>query len=289
MSNIDDRILKMLRQVCILSPESVRIGEREQHGLQDCLIPWLQCEIYKNFFCHMQPVSAPASVPLLVRALAAANAGVGTAQPAWYMAHGRPEPPATKWLRFYWHVSSQGAPVLLGLATEILNRLQVPFRLKILLDTSMDRQDAAVLYLPLNRWIVARDFVEAISRQLENLSALHPAIPLFAKLVRPGVGLAEDPQTGVSFGLHRSGLVARALARSYLAGHAGEAQRARMHAARQQRELANSSGGALQPCPFCACSPETQQWSALSAEFAREGLSIDRPYLNAASRDAYEF
>ncbi len=255
MSNIDKRILEMLRRIRILSPESVRIDDREQHGLQDCLVPWLQCEIYKNFFCHMQPVNMPASVPLLVRALAAANTGIGTVQPAWYMAHGRPEPPATKWLRFYWHVSSQGAPVLLGLATEILHRLQVPFRLKVLLDTSIDRRDAAVLYLPLNRWIVARDFVEAISRQLEDLRALHPEIPLFAKLVRPGVGLAEDPQTGLSFGLHRSGLVARALARNYLAGHTGE----------------------------------DQQWSALSAEFAREGLSIDRPYLNAASRDVYEF
>lgn len=257
MPNFDNCISEMLRQVCILSPESARIGEREQHGLQDCLVPWLQCEIYKNFFCHMQPVSAPASVPLLVRALAAANAGIGTAQPAWYMAHGRPEPPATKWLRLYWNVSSQGAPVLLGLTTEILHRLQVPFRLKILLDTSIDRRDAAVLYLPRNRWIVARDFVEHVSRQLEDLSALHPEIPLFAKLVRPGVGLAEDPQTGVSFGLHRSGLVARALARNYLAGPTEKAQRA--------------------------------QWSALSAEFAREGLSINRPYLNAASRDVYEF
>lgn len=255
MPNIDNRILEMLRQVCILSPESVRVGAREQHGLQDCFIPWLQCEIYKNFFCDMRPVSAPASVPLLVRALAAANAGFGTAQPSWYMAHGRPEPPGTKWLRLYWHVTSQGAPILLGVATEILNRLQVSFRLKILLDTSIDRRDAAVLYLPLSRWIVARDFVEAIANRLEDLGALHPAIPLFAKAIRPGVGLAEDPQTGVSFGMHRSGLVARALARSYLSGHA----------------------------------EEEQQWSGLSAEFAREGLSIERPYLNAASRDLYEF
>jgi hypothetical protein len=67
--------------------------------------------------------------------------------------------------------------------------------------------------------------------------------------------LAEDPQTGLSFGMHRSGLVARALARSYLAGHA----------------------------------EEEQQWSGVTAEFAREGLSIDRPYLNPASRDVYEF
>jgi len=59
----------------------------------------------------------------------------------------------------------------------------------------------------------------------------------------------------LSFGLHRSGLVARALARNYLADHA----------------------------------EEEQQWSGLSAEFAREGLSIDRPYLNAASCDVYEF
>jgi len=252
---VDDRVLEIFRQVRITSPDTVRIGERESNGLQNHLVPWLQCEIYKNFFSHMRPVSTPASVPLLARALAAANAGFGTVQPGWYMAHGQPEPARTKWLRLYWHVNSHGALVLMGLATGILNRLLIPFRLKVLMDTSIDRRDAAVLYLPRSHWTIARDLVGPVSSQLEDVGALDPATPLFAKAVRRGVGLAEDPQTGLSFGMHRSGLVARALARSYLAGHA----------------------------------EEEQQWSGVTAEFAREGLSIDRPYLNPASRDVYDF
>jgi type III HopA1-like effector protein len=255
MPAIDDRIRDMLRRVRLTSPDTVRIGERDHHGLRDCLFPWLQCEIYKNFFCHMRAVSAPASLPLQARALAAANAGFGTVQPGWYMAHGQPEPAGTKWLRLYWHVNPRGALVLMGIATGILTRLLAPFRLKILMDTSIDRRDAAVLYLPLSHWIIARDLVGPVSRQLDDMGALDSTTPLFTKLLRPGVGLAEDPQTGLSFGMHRSGLVARSLMRSYLAGHA----------------------------------EEEQQWSSLSAEFAREGLSLDRPYLNAASRDVYEY
>jgi hypothetical protein len=250
----DDCILEMLRRIRITSPDTVHIGEREHSGMRDCLIPWLQCEIYKTFFCHMRPASAPASVPLLARALAAANSGFGSVQPGWYMAHGRAEPAGVKWLRLYWHVSPNGALVLMGLVTEILNKLLVPFRLKILMDTSVDRRDAAVLYLPLSHATVARDLIGPISSQLTDMAFLDPAIPLFAKYVRPGVALAEDPQTGLSFGMHRSGLVARALTKSYLSGHTAQEQR----------------------------------WSCLTAEFAREGLSIDRPYLNAASRDVYE-
>lgn len=247
--------LDMLQGIRITSPDTVRIRGREYQGVRDYLVPWLQNEIYRNFFCHMTPVSAPAPVPLLVRALASANAGMGTAQPGWYMASGRTEPPGVKWLRLYWHVNPNGALILMRLATDLLNRLLVPFRLKVLLDTSIDRRDAAVLYLPLNQWMIGRDIVGPVSRQLEDIGALEAATPLFTKTLRPGVGLAEDPQTGSSFGMHRSALVARSLARSYLASHA---------------EM-------------------EQQWSGLSAEFAREGLSLDRPYLNAASRDVYEF
>ncbi|MGH9694430.1 MAG: T3SS effector HopA1 family protein [Bryobacteraceae bacterium] len=247
--------LEMLRNVRITSPDTVHIGGREHRGVRDYLVPWLQNEIYRNFFCRMTPVSAPASVPLLVRALATANAGLGTAQPGWYMASGRPEPAGTKWLRLYWHVNPAGALLLTRLATGILNRLLVPFRLKVLLDTSIARRDAAVLYLPLGQWMAGRDIVGPVSRELDEMDALGAATPLFTKTLRPGVGLAEDPRTGLSFGMHRSALVARSLARSYVAGHA----------------------------------EEEQQWSGLSAEFAREGLSLDRPYLNAASRDVYEF
>jgi HopA1 effector protein family len=249
--------IEMLRGIRITSADTVRIGEREHGGLRDYLVPWLQCEIYKNFFCGMRPVSVAAPISAFLSALCEANAGQEsfTAQQGCYMALGQPEPTGTKWLRLYWNVNPSGAIVLVRIATGILSRLRTPFRLKVLLDTSVARRDAAVLYVPLASWPAARDIIGPIGRELDESRNLETTTPLFTKTLRPGVGLAEDPQTGLSFGMHRSGIVARSLARSYLAGHTSE----------------------------------DQQWSGLRAEFEREKLSIDRAYLNAGSADVYEF
>jgi len=243
---------EMLRGIRITSPDTVEIGERAYRGLRDYLVPWLQCEIYKNFFCCMRPLSVAAPVSAFMSALSAANAGKGSfaAQPGCYMALGSPEPAGTKWLRVYWNVNLSGAVVLMEETTRILNRLRISFRLKILLDTAIARRDAAVLYVPLADWPAARDIVG----QLDNSRNIEAGTPLFTKPLRPGIALAEDPQTGLSFGMHRSGLVARSLARSYLAGH----------------------------------TEERQQWSDLRAEFAQEKLSIERAYLNSGSADVYE-
>ncbi len=243
---------EMLRGIRITSPDTVQIGEREHRGLRDYLVPWLQCEIYKNFFCCMRPVNVAAPISAFMSALSAANAGKGsfTAQPGSYMALGQPEPAGTKWLRVYWNVNLSGAVLLTQIATSVLNRLGVPFRLKVLLDTSITRRDAAVLYVPLANWPAARDIIG----QFDKGRHIEAATPLFTKTLRSGIALAEDPQAGVSFGMHRSGLVARSLARSYLTGHTEVAQ----------------------------------QGLDLSAEFAQEKLSIERAYLNAGSADVYE-
>ncbi len=249
--------LEMLRGIRITSPDTVQIGEREYGGLRDYLLPWLQAEIYKNFFCGMTRVTVAAPVPAFMSALSEANAAKKSfmAQPGCYMALGLPAPSDTKWLRLYWNVNPSGAIALVGIATGILNHLRVPFRLKVLLNTSIARRDAAVLYVPLAYWPAARDIIGPVCGQLDESRNLEAATPLFTKTLRPGVALAEDPQTGLSFGMHRSALVARSLAGSYLAGHA----------------------------------EENQQWSDLRDEFEREKLSLDRPYLNAGSADVYEF
>jgi hypothetical protein len=242
----------MLRGIRITSPDTVQIGEREHRGLRDYLVPWLQCEIYKNFFCCMRPLSVAAPVSAFMSALSAANTGKGsfTAQPGCYMALGQREPTGTKWLRVYWNINLSGAVVLMEVTTRLLNRLQVPFRLKILLDTSIARRDAAVLYVPLACWSAARNVIGRLDKSRD----IEAATPLFTKPLRPGIALAEDRQTGLSFGMHRSGIVARSLARSYVAGH----------------------------------TEECEQWSDLQAEFAQEKLSIERAYLNPGSADVYE-
>lgn len=252
----------IFRFVRIESADTVRLGGVEFRCVADHLVAWLQCEIYRIFFCSMTACTSPEPVSLFMRSLSSANVGGGpwpkesfTAQPGSYFAFGPPELPGTKWLRFYWNVTPQGAISLTRTATSLLTSLFIPFRLKVLLDTSTLRRDAAVLYIPLQLWPAARDVISSISEQLNAAAELQPDTPLFTKRLRPGVGLAEDPQTGVSFGMHRSWLMARSLTRSYIADHTSD----------------------------------DQQWSDLNAEFAREGLSLQMPYLNAGSTVAYEF
>src|SRR5439155_1825398 len=103
---------------------------------------------------------------------------------------------------------------------------------------------------PHSSWTEARPIVSAVSDSAD----LQIETPLFSKTLRPGVGLAEDPQTGVSFGMHRSWLVARSMVKSYFAN-------------RQTDDLL---------------------WSDLCDEFEVEHLSIERAYLNAGSVDVYE-
>jgi hypothetical protein len=159
-----------------------------------------------------------------------------------------------EWLRFYWNVSPAGAIVLTRQTTSTLNRQQVPFRLKILLETAIRRRDAAVLYLPRDLWFPARNIIDTVHRELEGSDALQVDTPLFTKVLRPGVGFAEDPQSGISFGMHRSWLVARSLVTSYVHAH--------------DRPI--------------------EKLIDLERGFAREGLSLDQAYLNAGSADVYD-
>lgn len=171
------------------------------------------------------------------------------------MAMGAKHLPGTKWLRLYWNVSPRGAIVLTEAATTILNQLMISFRLKVLLDTSVRRRDAAVLYLPISLWSSAETVIETVCRRLDGTDDIQSDTPLFTKRICPGVGLAEDPMTGLSFGMHRSGLVAKSLLRSYLRGH----------------------------------SDELKQWTDLNGEFSENGLSLAYAYLNAGSHDIYRF
>src|SRR2546430_15797186 len=150
--------VEILRGIRIASPDTVRIGEREYRGLRDYLVPWLQCEIYKNFFCDMKQIRVRAPISAFMTALSGANARREsfTAQAGCYMALGEPAPTGTKWLRLYWNVNPSGAIVLVRVATGILNRQRVPFRLKVLLDTSVARREPAVLHVPLAYWPAAR-------------------------------------------------------------------------------------------------------------------------------------
>ncbi len=106
--------------------------------------------------------------------------------------------------------------------TQRLNAARVPFRFKVPIDPrDFGRADAAVLYLRRELFSVAtpalRGILDAVHAELGD------ATPAFVRRLAPGVGLAEDPGTEVSFGKHRSRLLADALmsapARSATSSH----------------------------------------------------------------------
>lgn len=116
----------------------------------------------------------------------------------------------TDWVRLYWHVRADGAaPLLAGLSAR-LNRYQVPFRLKLLRLRSMYvRPDAAVLYVGRRHFQAAAALAAEVHAAVAG--ALRPQVGLFVKKLAPGLGVAEDPGNGESFGWQRCRLVAEGL------------------------------------------------------------------------------
>jgi hypothetical protein len=152
-------------------------------------------------------------------------------------------------LRFYWNVRAGGAQRLLANVTRTLNRFGVPFRFKCLNAAEhYVRLDAAVLYVARRHDRLVRELLDELAAGLDARQ-LGAATPLFTRRLRPGVGLAEDPPGGESFGQHRCRIVAEGLWNAYAA-----------QATTREARL-----------------------GCVVAQFARYGLSLRRPHLNAGS------
>ena len=174
-------------------------------------------------------------------------------QPGLYHAFGEAlhEAGSESTLRFYWNVRPESAPVLLETVTANCNRVGIPFQFKCPRDASgYGRRDAAVLYISARYVRIA---VRAIARIHTALPAdcLEAEVPLFTRLLAPGLGFAEDPANGMSFGEHRCRLLADAV----------------LHRSSDDR----SSDLALA--------------DRLAKRFEQEGLSGERPWLNPGSND----
>jgi len=176
-------------------------------------------------------------------------------QPGFYFSFGETvgdEADNFSLLRFYWHLEPGGAPPLLNSVSTLLNRFQVPYRFKCLTNTAAyGRADSAVVYIP-RRWYqmaarLLRDSRRSIAKHLRS------DVPLFAKPLADGLGFAEDPGGGQSFGMHRCVALARAICGS-AAAHEGA-----LPAAEVERRL------------------------------SEQGVSPSFPHLNPGSVDIYEF
>jgi hypothetical protein len=102
-----------------------------------------------------------------------------------------------------------------------------------------------------------RPVLEAIYAEYKQY--FRPAAPIFAKVLAPGLALAEEPLSPAKapcpFGIHRCQLVASGLLAAREAGD-------------------DTSVGRL---------------AAIQQQFAAVGLAWQRPYLNANSEDLYAF
>lgn len=113
-------------------------------------------------------------------------------------------------LRFYWHVLPRGAAFLVREITQKLGATGLPFSFKILAQpSSYERCDAGVLY-------VAQEHLPQIAPLLSDIHAslgalLSDPVPALTLRIAQGLGVAEDPDDGSSFGQTRSEMIGDAL------------------------------------------------------------------------------
>jgi hypothetical protein len=167
--------------------------------------------------------------------------------PGFYTVVSDAPQPAGTLVRVYWHITRAGAPALVGRLASRLNGEGLPFRLKVANHPyRLQRCDAAVLYL-------RDDVFRAVRATLTELAAtlaaqLRPHTPALTLELAPGVGLAEDPADGESFGIRRCAMIADGIARAHARGITDLGARV----------------------------------DAVAERFAEDGVRIDAPYLEPA-------
>jgi hypothetical protein len=175
--------------------------------------------------------------------------------PGFYLALGDPEfaQESEAIVRLYWHLRSETAEALVGAASSLLNSADLPFRLKVISDPSAyTRCDAGVLYVRRADTDRVLPIVARIHARLRN--GLRETTPALTKRLADGLGLAEQPPSAAdSFGMHRCGLLAEAMIAAF------------------ERRLSDPN----------------DRLEAVREQFAKHGLSLEAPHLNAGSSDDY--
>jgi hypothetical protein len=155
-------------------------------------------------------------------------------------------------IRVYLNVDPLILPNLIHLITEKLSLWNIPFALKSPAFKSLyTRRDAIVIYLDRSDCEVAVHLLLHLSEPYKHY--FREETPLFTYPLGPGIGFAESPTDGSSFGIARSKVCASAILRA--------------------TETKSSA----------------ERLKSLQAEFERVGLSIDEPYVNPGTYFPYRF
>lgn len=180
-----------------------------------------------------------------------------TMQPGFYFAFGETitDQQDDSWIvRFYWNIKESAAPMLIRLITQKLNRFQVPFRLKCLsFSSQFNRADACVLFVSKRYAKLVSELLVGIQQEVQ--ASLKPETPLFTRQLARGLGLAEDPGNGESFGMSRCRMFAEGLWSAYQQG---------LHS-------------------------EEARLQVVVQQFEKHGIDLQYPYLNTGSKDEYKF
>jgi hypothetical protein len=157
-------------------------------------------------------------------------------------------------VRLYWNLAPDGAIAFVRRATSVLNREELPFKIKAVNDPArFGRRDAVVLYI---RKLDYRSVSELMGEVYGDMAqALKDGEPAFTKRLAAGLGLAEDPGEGASFGSHRCGILAEGLIRAH---------------EQHKRSLA----GKFQVVNDC---------------FDENRIDLNKPYLTGDAADDYDF
>ncbi|BAZ30575.1 hypothetical protein NIES4074_30360 [Cylindrospermum sp. NIES-4074] len=159
-------------------------------------------------------------------------------------------------VRVYFNLSPEGAVAVMGSLTEKLNTIFIPFTFKALYNPSdYGRYDTAVLYFEKSNYPVIRQGLQSV--YAEHKSYFRKELPLFTKLLAPGLALAEEPDNKFSekesFGLNRCQIVTNSLLEAW-----------------QQGDESKENRMAL-----------------MFKHFTHQGIELQHPYLNSHSEDIY--
>lgn len=159
-------------------------------------------------------------------------------------------------VRIYFNFSPEGAVAVMSSLTRQLNDISIPFSFKVLYNPAdYKRYDSGVLYFQKSNYEAVRQVLETV--YAETRTHFHTDVPLFTKLLAPGLGLAEEPDRKFalqeSFGMNRCQIVANGLLEAW---HSGDD------------------------------SPEKRMTSILQ-HFSLLGIELQCSYLNANSKDIY--
>jgi len=203
---------------------------------------------------HLQPTQQTAKVGDSVAIRMPRN----LVQNGFYMAVGNAGSQAHQHtVRVYFNLSTEGAVAVMGSLTQQLNAIPIPFNFKALYNPSdYGRYDSAVLYFEKSNYETVHSVLEKVYAQ--HQSHFLTSVPLFTKLIAPGLAIAEEPDHKFaeqeSFGMNRCQIVANGLLEAWQQGDN---------------------------------SPENRM-AEIRQQFSLLGIELQRSYLNANSEDIYQ-